>query len=138
MKRHALVVLFSLKWELEHCQHLINGVEKHLTQRCWMKKAAHMKRSISFVVVTHLSETDLVDRLKPLVDRLGATECFWVFEAPKFAKSSDAGNFDPFRSALIEAQEEIRHPRHPQHMKEAQGFRQHGGSVENRHGRTIR
>lgn len=115
--KHSLVVMLSLKFNLENCHHVINGVEKYLKARYWTYKAAYMKQSVSFVVVTHLTETDLVDRLRPIIDRLGATEKFWVFQAPRYAISSEGGNIDPFRSALIEAQEELRHPRYPKHMR---------------------
>lgn len=125
MARKSLVILFSLKFELENCAHLIRGVEKYLSARWWTKKAAYMQRSVSFVVVTPVSEEDLIERLRPVVEKLGATERFWVFEAARFAKSSEGGDFDPFRSALLAANEELRHPTYFKNMGQPQRLDRH-------------
>ena len=135
----AKVVLLqvSLRWELEEAQRDIEQVVRALGPR-WHRKAQHMRYSVTFVIVTSKTETDLMNRLRTKMERVRAVERFWVFLAPHFAMCTD-GPVDPFSSAILDAWDVVRDRNQPQDMRRAQ--RPGDGTfrpVQNRDRGTVR
>jgi len=81
----------------------------------------HGKQTISFVLVTPETSTELHRRLDPPLKEMGCVEHFWTFLAPEVAVS-EAGS-DPFVHWLSRAWEKAREWNQAEDMRHSQSFR---------------
>jgi hypothetical protein len=114
----ALYVLqLSFKCELENAARPIQLISREIGG--WYRTAMHGRKAMAFVIMSKNSRTELIDRLRPLLDSLYELENYWCFYAPS-AIESKHGGIDPMTSRIIEGwdrvgqsreAEDVRHPK---------------------------
>src|SRR5947209_4067170 len=60
----------------------------------WAKPAMHGRATVSFLVVTKETSTELHRRLRPTFEKMGSVENYWCYVAPQVAVASNG--LDPF------------------------------------------
>ncbi len=93
-KRHQVMVLrVDFKVALEDIMERgIGAVYKAIGR--WAKPGMHGKATISFLVVTNETSTELHRRLRPALEQMGSVENYWCYLAPEVAVANRGS--DPF------------------------------------------
>jgi hypothetical protein len=115
----AVLLILSLKYELEHCGRDLATVQNAI--ECWCLRGMHGKRMVTMIIVTDEPVAELGARLGPVISNADSIENFWMLLAPKpddvFGQH---GNFDPavhrIRQAWVKAWERNK----PQHVRKPQ------------------
>jgi hypothetical protein len=87
----------------------------------WAKPCLHGKATITFLVVTQETSSELQSRLQPTFEQMGSIENHWCHVAPNVAVGKRGG--DPFVHWLGAAWEEARKRNKPENMRKPQFFR---------------
>jgi hypothetical protein len=87
----------------------------------WAKPCMHGKATITFLVVTQETSSELQRRLEPAFEQMGSVDNHWCHVAPQVAVAKRGG--DPFVHWLDAAWDKARQLNNTQHMGKAQAFR---------------
>lgn len=104
----AILLILSLKYELEHCKRDLATVQNSIKR--WCMRGMHGKRMVTMIIVTEESVAEIGARLRPVVGGADSIENFWMLLAPKPNDvSKQNGNFDSavhwIRQGWVEAWE---------------------------------
>jgi len=105
LQAHLLRVEFKYDLESKDSQVAVGTIIKNVRRPT--KAAMHCKRSIALVIITPESSTELLTRLRPVLEQIGAVDNYWCHLAPP-AVVAKHGGLDPLATRVREAWEEIR------------------------------
>ena len=86
----------------------------------WAKPCKHGKQTITFLVVTQETSTELTQRLKPAFEQMGCVEYYWCHFAPQSAVASTG--FDPYVHRLGDAWQKARERDNFQNVRKTKRF----------------
>jgi hypothetical protein len=105
LQPHLLRVEFKFDLESKDSQRAIGTIIKNVRRPA--KAAMHCKRSIALVITTAETSTELLTRLRPVLEEISAIDNYWCHLAPP-AVVARHGGLDPLVTRVKEAWEEIR------------------------------
>jgi hypothetical protein len=77
----------------------------------------HSKQGIAFVLLTEESATELLARIRPRPEAVTSVENYWCHIVLEDVAARD-GNFDPLRTYVLEAWEELRKRNKPDYFRQ--------------------
>ena len=83
----------------------------------WCRPAMHSKRAVAFVFLTEETAEQLVARLKPTLESITSVENYWCHTIFDDVVGKDGG-FDPLRTYVLEAWEELRKRNKPNYVRQ--------------------
>lgn len=114
--KNVLVLQVIFKWDLEHCKNEIGAINRAIAQK--FKRAMHASRNMAFVITTHETEQNLMNRLAFVLDQ-GCIEDAWCFEAPRVVVSTRK-TLDTLENFIRIAYSEIGKSRNPKYIEQRQ------------------
>jgi hypothetical protein len=72
----VLLLRVAFKYEIERTANDISRIHRAIN-RSWCYPAMHSKRAVAFVILSEESERELVDRVRPTLDRITGIENYW-------------------------------------------------------------
>ena len=115
----AVLLILSLKFELEHCGRDLATIQNALER--WCMRGMHGKRMVTMIIVTEEYVAELGARLRPVISNADSIENFWMLLAPKPDDVfGQYGNVDPAVHRIREAWVEAWKRNKPQHVRNAQ------------------
>jgi len=115
--RTPLLLRLEFTYPLENADRVIGQIIKPLQRKMW--KCAHGKYTISMVIITEESSSELVKRLQ--LDNIEAITDFSCNIAPIGAICKHGG-MNSLHTALSKAWEEVGQRRHPEYVRQTQRF----------------
>jgi hypothetical protein len=99
LQAHLLRVEFKYDLESKDSQIAVGTIIKNVRRPA--KAAMHCKRSIALVITTAESSTELLTRLRPVLEQLGAVDNYWCHLAPP-AVVARHGGLDPEGAQVLQ------------------------------------
>jgi len=112
----VLLLRIAFKYELERTANDIHRIHRAIN-RNWCFPAMHSKRAVAFVILSEESEKELVDRIRPHLEKISGIENFWCHILPCEIAAKD-GATDPLVSYVREAWEELRKRNKPDYVRQ--------------------
>jgi hypothetical protein len=114
---HLLRVDF--KYHLEDNKVRLGMIYREL-KGCWAKTGMHGKATVTFIVVTRDTSTELQRGLGPTFEQMGSVENHWCFPAPTHAVARHG--IDPFVDRLADAWQKAREWNKADHVGKTKWF----------------
>ena len=112
----VLLLRVGFKYEMERTANDISRIHRAIN-RSWCFPAMHSKRMVAFVILTEESEKELVDRVRPALDRITGIENYWCHIMPSDVAAMN-GDSDPLTCYVREAWEELRKRNNPNYVRQ--------------------
>jgi hypothetical protein len=77
----------------------------------------HSKQAVAFVILTEESPTELLRRIKVALEKVTSVENYWCHSVFDDIVGRD-GDFDPLRTYVLEAWEELRKRNKPEYFRQ--------------------
>jgi hypothetical protein len=114
LQAHMLRVEFKFDLESKESQRAVGTIIKNVRRSA--RAAMHCKRSIALIIITAESSTELLTRLRPVLEETSTIDNYWCHLAPP-AVVAKHGGLDPLVTRINEAWEEIRKGRRFYNMR---------------------
>jgi hypothetical protein len=119
-RRYTVLLLrVDFKYDLEEVMKGGIGTVYKALER-WAKPCMHGRATISFVIVTKETSTELYHRLRPAFEKMSSVENYWCYVAPSVAVASKGA--DPFVHWLDAAWKKARELNESEHMRKPKVF----------------
>lgn len=112
----VLLLRVAFRYELEKTANDIPRIHRAIN-RSWCYPAMHSKRAVAFVILAEESEKQLVDRIRPALDRITAVENYWCHILSSNIAAKD-GSADPLTIYVREAWQELRKRNNPNYVRQ--------------------
>jgi len=114
----VLELRVDFKYDLERAVHDVGRIYKVFGR--WTKPGMHGKSTVTFLLVTTETSTELVKRLRPTLDEITSIENYWCRVAPQVVVTKHG--IDPYSTYLDLAWKKAREWNQPKHVRQSQRF----------------
>lgn len=111
----VLLLRVVLKIQIAHTTQVVNDLHKAIN-RNWCRPAMHGKQAVGFVILTEETPTELLQRIKPRLEAVTSVENYWCHAIFDDLVGRD-GDFDPLRTYVVEAWQELRKRNKPEYFR---------------------
>jgi hypothetical protein len=114
----VLELRVDFKYDLERAGGDVGRIFKAFGR--WAKPGMHGKCTVTFLVITTETSTELVKRLRPTLDEITSIENYWCKVAPQVVVTKHG--IDPYSSYLELAWKRAREWNQPKNVRQPQRF----------------
>ncbi len=119
MRQSVLLLLLACKRDLEWLGREVRAIGREIRRP--MKPTLHSHRQVAFVIQTNETSTQLMERLRPVLD-VDGIENYWCF-TPGSDIASKNGVLDSLAGYVKKAFANVRQWNETEHMRKAKGWK---------------